>query len=131
MRVLYLVSDFVYGIIYYCIGYRRKVVMDNLRRAFPEKSESELIFIAKKFYHNFIDSFIEVIKLVSASESWLHKRFTVDVQVLNELYATARAVRCTWGRNLIDIAKIVYDPGFSKLNRKVFWGEIKYEEYDE
>src|SRR5579871_5938890 len=91
MRVLYMLSDVIYGIIYYCIGYRRKVVMDNLRHAFPEKTEVERIAIAKKFYHNFIDSFVEVIKLVSASESWLRRRFTVDVQVLDELYATGKS----------------------------------------
>jgi KDO2-lipid IV(A) lauroyltransferase len=71
MRILYLLSDGIYGIVYYGIGYRRKVVMDNLRQAFPEKSEAERVRIAKKFYHNFIDSFVEVIKLISANESWL------------------------------------------------------------
>src|SRR6185437_11492860 len=41
----------------------KESVMDNLRHAFPEKTEVERIRIAKKFYHNFIDSFVEVIKL--------------------------------------------------------------------
>src|SRR5271170_4887663 len=91
MRMLYLLSDAIYGIVYYCIGYRRKVVMDNLRQAFPEKSEAERIDIAKKFYHNFIDSFVEVIKLISADERWLHKRFTVDTRALEEVYATGKA----------------------------------------
>src|ERR1700678_3622798 len=58
MRVLYMISDVIYGIVYYLIGYRRKVVMDNLRQAFPEKAEAELVVIAKQFYHNFIDSFL-------------------------------------------------------------------------
>jgi KDO2-lipid IV(A) lauroyltransferase len=90
MRVLYLISDAIYGIVYYGFGYRRKVVMDNLRQAFPEKTEAELVVIAKKFYHNFIDSFLEVVKLVSASDAWLHKRFTVDTRVLDAVYATGR-----------------------------------------
>src|SRR5689334_4162323 len=86
MRVLYFISDIIFCIVYYGFRYRRQVVMDNLAHAFPEKSESERIAIAKKFYHNFIDSFIEVIKLISASESWLKKRFTVDMKVLDEVY---------------------------------------------
>src|SRR6516225_7593086 len=91
MRVLYLLSDFVFCILYYVIGYRRKIVLDNLRHAFPEKPEAERIRIAKKFYRNFIDSFVEVIKLITASESWLKKRFTVDVQVLDELYESGKS----------------------------------------
>lgn len=97
MRVLYLLSDVIYGIVYYVFGYRRKVVMDNLRQAFPDKTEVELVGIAKKFYHNFIDSFVEVIKLVSASEPWLHKRFTVDTHVLDEVYATGKACQMHLG----------------------------------
>jgi KDO2-lipid IV(A) lauroyltransferase len=64
--------------------------MDNLRQAFPEKAEAELVVIAKQFYHNFIDSFLEVVKLVSASDAWLHKRFTVDTRVLDAVYATGK-----------------------------------------
>jgi len=40
------------------IGYRKEVVMNNLLIAFPEKTKTERIQIAKQFYHNFIDSFI-------------------------------------------------------------------------
>jgi len=97
MRVLYLLSDAIYGIVYYGFGYRKQVVMDNLRQAFPEKTEAERVGIAKKFYHNFIDSFVEVVKLVSASESWLHERFTVDTRALDEVYATGKACQMHLG----------------------------------
>jgi len=97
MRVLYFVSDGLRAIIYYGFGYRKKLVMDNLRKAFPEKSEAELVRIAKKFYRNFIDSFIEVIKLVSASDRWLAKRFTIDVRALDELYATGKSCQMHLG----------------------------------
>jgi len=88
MRILYILSDGIYGLIYYVFGYRKKVVMDNLLRAFPEKTEAERIRIAKKFYRNLIDSFMEVIKLLSASQRFLEKRFTMDTSVLRELHAT-------------------------------------------
>ncbi len=41
LRVLYLLSDFFYIVIYYIAGYRRRVVEQNLRNAFPEKSPEE------------------------------------------------------------------------------------------
>lgn len=134
MRVLYLLSDIIYGIVYYCFGYRRQVVMDNLRHAFPEKTESELVGIAKKFYHNFIDSFLEVIKLLSVDEAWLHRRFTVDVHVLDELYPTGKPCQMhlghtfnwEWGQLVMtELTKykilVVYMPIGSKLFEKLFY----------
>ena len=47
MRILYLLSDFIYFIIYHVAGYRKKVVFQNLSIAFPEKTEKEKIEIAK------------------------------------------------------------------------------------
>jgi len=97
MRVLYLLSDGIYGLLYYVFGYRKEVVMGNLLLAFPDLTEGERIRIAKKFYHNFIDSFIEVIKLVSASEAFLQKRFTVDLGELNEVYKTGKSCQMHLG----------------------------------
>lgn len=134
MRVLYLVSDGIYGIVYYGFGYRRKVVMDNLRRAFPDKTDAELVGVAKKFYRNFIDSFIEVVKLVSASDAWLRKRFTVDVSVLDELYATGKCCQMhlghtfnwEWGQLVLTgLTKyrilVVYMPISNKALEKLFY----------
>ena len=78
LRVLYLFSDAIYVLVYYVIGYRRKVVLDNLAIAFPEKSETERKRIAKRFYRNFIDTFIETIKLITASKEFILKRCTCN-----------------------------------------------------
>ena len=40
--VLYLFSDLVFVLLYYVIGYRKKVVTQNLCNAFPERSEKEI-----------------------------------------------------------------------------------------
>ena len=37
-RLLYVVSDAVYALLYYVIGYRKEVVMNNLLIAFPRKN---------------------------------------------------------------------------------------------
>jgi Kdo2-lipid IVA lauroyltransferase/acyltransferase len=95
-RVLYFISDGVYRLLYYVIGYRRKVVMENLAIAFPEKTIKERTRIAKDFYHHFLDTFIETIKLLSVSEKTLRKRFTVNLDVVNSLYDT--------GQNLIIVS---------------------------
>jgi len=134
MRILYFISDALYGLVYYILGYRRKVVMSNLTIAFPDKSEAELKKIAKKFYHNFIDSFIEVIKLVSASDAFLQKRFTVDVTALNDLYTTGKSCQIhlghtfnwEWGQLVLArLTKykimVVYMPISSAVIEKLFY----------
>ena len=92
-RVMYVISDLLYALMYYVIRYRKEVVFKNLSIAFPEKTEQERIKIAKEFYRNFTDTFIETIKLLSISTKNFEKRFTCnDIHVLNDLYATGQSV---------------------------------------
>jgi KDO2-lipid IV(A) lauroyltransferase len=62
LRCLYLISDFLFVLVYYAVRYRRKVVMENLCNSFPEKPEKERRQIARKFYRFLCDLFIENIK---------------------------------------------------------------------
>lgn len=86
LPVLYLFSDFVWAVLYYGIGYRKKVVRYNLSVAFPQKTKAERKQIARKFYRNFTDSFIESIKALSASPAFIQKHFTGDFSVFEDLY---------------------------------------------
>lgn len=86
LKVLYLFSDVSCFILYSIIGYRKQVVFSNLKQAFPEKTDEERKKIAKKFYRNFTDSFIETIKLVSAGEKFIVNHFSGDFSVVNDLY---------------------------------------------
>lgn len=92
-RVLYLISDFIYLIFYYLIRYRRKVVLDNLKIAFPEKSVKEREKIMKEFYHRFLDNFIETIKLLTISKKEMDKRFICDFTVIDEVYRTGKKLQ--------------------------------------
>lgn len=59
--------------------YRYKVVMDNLRKSFPEKSEKEIEKIANRFYYHFTDLLIESIKVFSISAKQIKKRWKVNI----------------------------------------------------
>jgi len=96
-RVIYSISDFFYFIAYYIVGYRKNVVFKNLAIAFPEKTEKERIRIAKDFYHQFIDSLVEMIKLISISQEEIQKRFSVNIDVINDLYDTTDKIQITTG----------------------------------
>jgi len=77
LSALYLLADFVYLIIYYLKPYRKMVVLDNLRRSFPEKTELEIKEIAQQFYRNFADVMFEIIKTYTISKSDLKQRVII------------------------------------------------------
>lgn len=92
LPVLYLFGDAVYGLLYYVLGYRKKVVMGNLEIAFPERSELERKKIAKKFYHNFVDTFIETLKFLSWNQKDMDKRFDSDLSGIEKAYECGKSI---------------------------------------
>lgn len=76
-RLLYIVSDGFYILLYHIIGYRKKVVNNNLRLVFPDKTEKEITVIRKKFYKHLCDMFLEMAKTMTISEKELKKRFHI------------------------------------------------------
>jgi len=99
LRVLYVISDGICGMVFYIFKYRRKVVLDNLAIAFPEKPEKERRMIAKKFYHNLIDTFIETIKMLSKSTRSIEKRVTANWEVLQQAEDSGKSVQVHLGHN--------------------------------
>jgi len=75
LRILYILSDVLYLLIFYVFKYRKKVVLDNLMIAFPENSLAENKHYSKYFFKHFTDLFIETIKAISISKSEIVKRY--------------------------------------------------------
>jgi KDO2-lipid IV(A) lauroyltransferase len=91
LRILYISSDVLFLFLYYFPSYRRKIVAENLRNSFPEKSEKELALVERKFYRHLADLFIETLKLTHLSNKELGKRFTISNRELFEtLYKSGR-----------------------------------------
>ena len=70
-RILYLISDGFFLLVYHVIGYRRKIVRKNLTASFPDKRPDELCTIERQFYHWLCDYFVETIKLLTISDERL------------------------------------------------------------
>jgi KDO2-lipid IV(A) lauroyltransferase len=98
--ILYGVSDFLFFIAYYIAGYRKKVVFANLEIAFPEKTPKEKTSIAKKFYRNLIDTFIETIKLLSISEKQFKARAVMDFTAVKDLIDKGKSVQLHSGHQM-------------------------------
>jgi Kdo2-lipid IVA lauroyltransferase/acyltransferase len=99
LRVLYIISDAIYGIMFYIARYRRPIVDANLLIAFPEKTDKERQRISKQFYHNLVDTFMETLKMISASNKFIQRHFKGNWEVINELYPKGRKVQLHLGHN--------------------------------
>lgn len=90
---MYFISDGIYFFLYYIFGYRTKIVMSNLKIAFPDKADKELKKISKQFYHNLADTFVEIIKLISMSDKTFTKRCKGDFSVITDLVKKGKNVQ--------------------------------------
>ena len=74
MWALYILSDILYVLVYKVVRYRVKVVRQNMKASFPDKSDTELRRLEREFYHHFADYVVETIKLAHISLEELQRR---------------------------------------------------------
>jgi Kdo2-lipid IVA lauroyltransferase/acyltransferase len=129
MRILYLKSDISFFIIYYIIGYRKKVVLNNLKLVFKDKAEKELLIIRKKFFKHLMDLMMESIKAFSISEKEILKRYTYKNPELVNKYAKegksialvgAHQANWEWSTSLPKVLDINVYGAYTKLNNAYF-----------
>lgn len=77
LRMLYPLSNFASWVLRDVVGYRKKVVVDNLRHSFPEASENDIKNWTKEFYLHLCDTFIESIKLLGITNEEIDRRVKV------------------------------------------------------
>jgi KDO2-lipid IV(A) lauroyltransferase len=135
-RIFYWFSDFVYFIIYYIVGYRRKVVRNNLALTLPHLNDAERKEIEKKFYQHMCDMFLEMIKTMSITPEEMEKRFTItNIELIREYEQKGKSVilvashYASWewlltlnkrmGFRGIGVYKKIANPYFDKLVRKI------------
>ena len=111
MPVLYLFSDAMYLVVYRLVGFRKKVVWNNLCNAFPDKSPAELRVIMKAFYSHFCDLIVESIRMFSMSEAEARRRCTFrGTEILEEHHRAGRSVVLTTGHyNSWELAVMIMD----------------------
>lgn len=130
LSILHILARLFYYPLYYIIGYRKKVVRENLEKSFPEKNRKEIILIEKTFYKYFADLVFEIIKLSTISKAELLKRVKFkNLEQIESYFSKGESVlACTghygnWelcmlalGVNLSAPEYVIYKP----LSNKVF-----------
>ena len=96
--LLYVLSDGMRFFLFGLIGYRKKVVMTNLRNAFPEKEEAQIRAIAQEFYRFFCDLALETLKTLTISPATLKKRVLFeDISLFRRYYEQGKSVIVVMG----------------------------------
>ena len=91
--ILFRISDVFYMLLYHVVGYRRKVVFDNLRMAFPEYEKKQIRHTARKFYRHFADLMLESAICHFYSETKAFSRISYrNTELLDRLYARGKMV---------------------------------------
>ena len=134
MRILYIKSDFFFFLIYHVFGYRKKVVLDNLKLAFPEKTDEERKVISKKFFKHFTDLIMESVKAFSISEKQILKRYKYkNPELVNKFAEEGKSIALVgahqsnweWSFSLSLILNIDVYGAYTKLNNKYFEKTIR------
>lgn len=100
--ILFGIADIIYFITYYIIAYRKSVVFRNLKNSFPEKSDTELKQIAKKFYRQLGDTMIENIALFSMSKKRVLQKVEFEnTDILQKLYKN--------NKNIVGVSAHLYN----------------------
>ena len=134
MALLYLLSDGLYLLFFYVIGYRKKVVLDNLTLAFPEKEERELLEIRKKFYRHFTDLVVESVKAFTMSKAFVSKRYAFNnPEVVNDLHKKGRSIAFVgahqanweWSCSMPMVVDVLCFGAYTRMGNKYFDRMIK------
>ena len=85
LPLLYVLAWPGYLLLYYVAGYRKVVVQQNLSHAFPDKSETEITDLAKKFYLQLVQVAFEILKTRRMSAADIQRRVhVVNPELLRE-----------------------------------------------
>ncbi|MDG0973188.1 MAG: lipid A biosynthesis acyltransferase [Crocinitomicaceae bacterium] len=91
--ILYAFSNFIYFLTYRIVGYRKKVVRENLKNSFPELSEKAITEIEKRFFKHFADFLVESAKSLTISNKEIRKRCAlINPEVVDAYYKEGRSV---------------------------------------
>lgn len=96
LRVLFVLSDINFALIYHVVGYRKRTVRENLKNSFPDKTDKALSGIERRFYRHFCDLFVEVNCSLFASSRRAKKMVSFrNIELVNSFYEQGKSVIVT------------------------------------
>ncbi|MEX0981175.1 MAG: lysophospholipid acyltransferase family protein [Bacteroidales bacterium] len=91
--LLYQIANLVSFTLNHLASYRKRIITENLKNAFPEEPDSKIQSIRKKFYRHLADLIIETAMIQYYSRAKLMKMFVfVNPELLEKYYNEGRHV---------------------------------------
>lgn len=134
MRVLYMISDVLFFLIYHVFSYRKDVVLKNISYAFPEKTKLEKEQLSKEFFKHFTDILMESVKGFSMGKKEIFKRYQYKNPELLNLFVKegksialvgAHLANWEWCVNLPLITDIPIYGSYNQLRNPYFEKALK------
>lgn len=115
--LMYRIADLLYIILNYIMHYRQRVIDENLKNAFPAKTDQERQMIRNKYYRYLADLLVETVKLFSISKSEIEKRVHVpNPELIQHLFASGHSVigvlghYGNWEMNALRFSQLFNEP---------------------
>jgi len=128
--VLYFISDGLFVVIYKIVGYRKKVVLQNIANSFPDKTHEEHLRITSAFYKHLCDLVVESIKVFTISEKQVKQRFKIiNAEYIDRFFVKGQNVILAGGHyNNWELFAVAIDEAimhqavalYKRLNNKFF-----------
>src|SRR5688572_13188235 len=89
--ILYGLAEIIAFVLEHIVRYRKKVVMENLKRSFPEKTAGELKKISSQSYRHLAYRVVETIKCFTITKEEVHERIQIkNPEMIQECYYRSR-----------------------------------------
>ncbi len=96
--LIYQLSNLLYLFIYLIFGYRKEVIIQNLEKCFPEKSDTEIKKLLSAIYKNLTDNIVEGIKAFTMTRKQIVKRHKIlNPELLNDYYESGQSIIAVTG----------------------------------
>lgn len=134
MRLLYIISDIFYALMYFVFKYRKKVIVQNITTAFPKKTEKEIKTITKKFYRHFTDMIVESVKAFTISKKEIQKRYQYkNPELVNKFAEQGKSIALVgahlanweWSTSLPLVLNINVFGAYNKLRNETFETKLR------
>ena len=93
LALLYALAGPLYLVLNYVVRYRRKVILENLRNSFPEKSPKEIRKIKNRYYWHLTQIAVEMVKMLVLPRKVLQYRYRCsNPELVNRYFEEGRSV---------------------------------------
>lgn len=94
----YQLSNLIHFFMYRVFGYRKKVIIENLKKCFPEKNDIEIKSLLPSIYRNLTDNILEGIKAFTMTRKQIVNRHKIlNPEILKDYYESGQSIIAVTG----------------------------------